>query len=62
MINWLEGFVVCLIFIVVIAVGPVILILSLANGLWGYTVVGALFSILGAFVAKSVFGKSVTRK
>ena len=55
--NWLDEFFGWVRVIGVIVAGPVILVLSLAYGLWGYAVLGALFSIFGAFVAKWVFGK-----
>jgi len=42
-------------FVLIIACGPAILIVSLVNGLWGYAIFGALRTIFGAFVAKWVF-------
>jgi hypothetical protein len=55
--NWLDEFFTWVRVVLIIAGGPLILILSLANGLWGYAIFGALFTIFGAFVAKWVFGK-----
>jgi hypothetical protein len=55
--DWLDEFFTWVRVICIIVVGPVILVVSVVNGLWGYAVFGAVFSIFGAFVAKWVFGK-----
>ena len=55
--DWLDEFFGWVRVVLAIAGGPVILILSLVNGLWGYAIFGALFTIFGAFVAKWVFWK-----
>ena len=55
--NGLDEFFTWVRVIAIIVAGPVILVVSLAHGLWGFAIFGALVSIFGAFVAKWVFGK-----
>jgi hypothetical protein len=53
--DWLDEFFGWVRVIGTIVAGPIILVLSLTHGRWGYAVFGALVSIFGAFVAKWVF-------
>jgi hypothetical protein len=43
--------------IFIIVSGPILIILALVSDMWGYAVVGILFSIFGAFVLKWILGK-----
>ena len=55
--NWLDEFFGWVRVVGLIAAGPLLVILGLASGNWGYAIFGALVSIFGAFVAKWVFEK-----
>jgi len=49
---WLDEFCGWVRVIMTVVGGPVLVILGLASGHWGYAIFGALVSISGAFVAK----------
>jgi hypothetical protein len=55
--NWLDEFFGWVRVVGLITAGPLLVILGLASGHWGYAIFGALVSIFGAFVAKWAFGK-----
>jgi len=53
--NWLDEFFGWVRVVGLIVVGPLLVIWGLASGHWGFAILGALFSVFGAFVAKWVF-------
>jgi hypothetical protein len=56
--DWFDEFFGWVRVVFAIVCGPIIVIGGLVSGMWGYVVVGILFSIFGAFVLKwVVWGK-----
>jgi hypothetical protein len=57
MMDWLDEVFGWVRVIATIVAGPLLIIAGLVSGHGGYAVIGALVTIFGAFIAKSVFGK-----